>query len=85
MFHFRLSLVSNDEDQIHQRAIRFDINPSAIDLNHPMRGLLVVEYKEYASSKSPGTDLFIVYFCPGLLASGICEEHFVNQKLDQYE
>ena len=77
-------MVSRSADG-RESSIRLDINPSYTDANHPMRSVLVVEYKTYGVSNTPGSDLFDVPLNLPVQASVLCHYLLDTHCLDLYE
>jgi len=81
-FHFRLSMV---QDMKRVTSFRLDMRPSYTDMAHPMRGVLLVEHKEYGTSNSPGTDDFEIKVRPGTTPAMLFETLFNENHFDKYD
>lgn len=84
VFHFRLSLVSPSALGLNTQSIWLDMNPSYTDMSNPLRGLLIVEHKKYASSHTPGTTPFSIRVRAGVTSGDICYHLLSVHKMDQY-
>lgn len=82
MYHFRLSMVHGEGKLT---SIRLDMRPSYTDPNHLMRGVLLIEYKEYGTSLSAGTDDFDVPVKPGTTAATALRFLVEENHFDQYD
>jgi hypothetical protein len=85
-FHFCLALVNQAGPQaVH--CVHLDMIPTYTDLAHPMRGMLMVEYKHYASSHSPGMAPFSIAVNSEThaTAGGICHLLINEKQMDKYK
>ncbi|KIY52022.1 hypothetical protein FISHEDRAFT_35936 [Fistulina hepatica ATCC 64428] len=81
VYHFRLSFVFMDDT-----ALRFDPTPMAIDMNDFYRAKVLVQFKLYPMSHSPGCDHLIFPVDPrhGMTGDDVLRFMFETYKSDNF-
>jgi len=88
VFHFILALLSPSDEQSVQCSITLNNSPSYTDLNHLMRGVLLVEYhRDDAADYLDGNTApsFVTPLVPGTTAATICNYLLNEHVFERYD